>query len=142
MADLVKIGGTLPLMKTLLKEGLLHGDCMTVTGKTMKQNLSKVKASYPKGQTIIRPVKDPIKKDSHLVVLYGNLAAEGAVAKISGKEGTRFEGTAKVFSSEESALQAILKGSIKKGHVVVIRMEGPRGGPGMRDAVSDLGHHG
>jgi dihydroxy-acid dehydratase len=135
MADLVKIGGTLPLMKTLLHEGLLHGDVLTVTGKTMKENLSKVKASYPKGQTVIRPMSNPIKSDSHLVILYGNLAPEGAVAKISGKEGLKFEGKAKVFDSEEAGMTAIMDGKIKKGDVIVIRMEGPVGGPGMREML-------
>jgi dihydroxy-acid dehydratase len=135
MADLVRIGGTQPLMKMLLDAGLLYGDCLTVTGKTLKQNLSKVKR-YPKGQTVIRPLKDPVKKDGHLVVLYGNLAPDGAVAKISGKEGTVFDGKAIVFSSEEKALAAILNGRVRKGHVVVIRYEGPRGGPGMREMLS------
>jgi len=135
MNELVKIGGVQPLMKTLLKEGLLHGDCMTVTGKTLAQNLRTVKA-YPKGQDIIRPLSNPIKPESHLVILRGNLAPEGSVAKISGKEGLSFKGTAKVYSSEEKALQAILDGTIKKGHVIVIRYEGPVGGPGMREMLS------
>lgn len=139
MMKLVEIGGTLPLMKMLLNAGLLHGDCMTVTGKTMKQNLSKVKASYPAGQTIIRSLKNPIKKDGHLVVLYGNLAPEGAVAKISGKEGLTFNGNAKVYDSEEKAMTAILGGKIKKGDVIVIRMEGPKGGPGMREMLGPTG---
>lgn len=138
MMKLVEIGGTLPLMKMLLKAGLLHGDCLTVTGKTMAQNLAKVKP-YPKGQTVIRPLNKPIKKDGHLVILYGNLAPEGAVAKISGKEGLTFEGVARVFDSEEKAMQAILKGKIKKGDVVVIRMEGPKGGPGMREMLGPTG---
>ena len=135
MAELVDIGGTTPLMKTLLEEGLMNGDCLTVTGKTLRQNLRGVKA-YPAKQEVIRPLNNPIKKSGHLVVLRGNLAPGGAVAKISGKEGTRFNGTARVFDSEETALQAILKGKIKKGHVVVIRREGPRGGPGMREMLS------
>ena len=135
MADLVKIGGTLPLMKILLKEGLLHGDVLTVTGKTMAENLSKVKATYPKGQTVIRPMNDPIKPEGHLVVLYGNLAPEGAVGKISGKEGLKFTGKARVFDSEESGMAAIMDGKIKKGDVIVIRMEGPVGGPGMREML-------
>ena len=139
MMKLVEIGGTLPLMKMLLNAGLLHGDCMTVTGKTMKQNLAKVKASYPAGQTIIRSLKKPIKKDGHLVVLYGNLAPEGAVAKISGKEGLNFTGTARVFDSEEKSMKAILAGRIEKGDVVVIRMEGPKGGPGMREMLGPTG---
>src|SRR5438093_3587453 len=119
MAELVAIGGQVPLMKMLLDEGLLHGDCLTVTGKTVKQNLKDAQA-YPAGQQIVRPFSDPIKKDSHLVILRGNLAPEGAVAKISGKEGLRFAGTARVFESEETALAAILDGTIKVGDVVVI----------------------
>jgi len=135
MAELVRIGGLTPLMKMLLEKGLLHGDCLTVTGQTVAENLSKVKP-YPKGQDVIRGFDNPIKKDGHLVVLYGNLAETGAVAKISGKEGLRFEGVAKVFDSEEKALKAILKGGIKKGDVIVIRYEGPKGGPGMREMLS------
>lgn len=134
MAELVAIGGVTPLMKMLLDAGLLHGDCLTVTGKTMKQNLAKVKP-YPKGQEIVRPVTDPIKKDSHLVILRGNLATEGAVAKISGKEGLKFSGKARVFDSEELAMAAILNGTVKPGDVIVIRYEGPRGGPGMREML-------
>jgi dihydroxy-acid dehydratase len=135
MSELVAIGGQTPLMRMMLEEGLLHGDCMTVTGKTLKENLKRVKA-YPKNQEIIRPISDPIKKDSHLVVLYGNLAPEGAVAKISGKEGERFAGKAIVFENEQDALKAILDGTVKKGHVMVIRHEGPVGGPGMREMLS------
>jgi dihydroxy-acid dehydratase len=122
-------------MKMLLDAGLLDGDCLTVTGKTLARNLAKVKP-YPKGQTVIRPFSDPIKPTGHLVVLYGNLAHDGAVAKISGKEGTAFTGRAIVFGSEEKALKAILNGRVRKGHVVVIRYEGPRGGPGMREMLS------
>ncbi len=135
MSELVAIGGIQPMMKILLRAGLLHGDCLTVTGKTMAQNLRTVKP-YPKGQKIIRSLKKPIKKDSHLVVLYGNLAPEGAVAKITGKEGLTFTGIARPFDSEEKALKAILAGRIKKGDVVVIRYEGPRGGPGMREMLA------
>jgi dihydroxy-acid dehydratase len=135
MWELVQIGGIMPLMKRLLNNGLLHGDCLTVSGKTLKQNLVQVK-DYPKGQTIIHGFKDPIKSSSHLVVLYGNLAPEGAVAKISGKEGLRFEGKARVFESEEKALRAILDDKIKKGDVIVIRYEGPKGGPGMREMLA------
>jgi dihydroxy-acid dehydratase len=135
MAELVKIGGTVPLMKTLVEEGLMHGDCLTVTGKTMKQNLTGAKP-YPKNQQVIRPMSNPIKKDGHLVVLYGNLAPTGAVAKISGKEGMSFTGKARVFHSEEMALKAILDGGIVKGDVIVIRYEGPRGGPGMREMLA------
>jgi len=119
----------------LLEEGLLHGDCLTVTGKTLKENLAGVKP-YTKEQTIVRSLKDPIKPDSHLVILYGNLAPEGAVAKISGKEGLHFEGKARVFESEEKALRAILDDKVKKGEVIVIRYEGPKGGPGMREMLA------
>ena len=135
MSELVAIGGIRPLMKILLEKGLLHGDCLTVTGETMAQTLANVKP-YPAHQTIILPFDKPIKKDSHLVVLRGNLASEGAVAKISGKEGLRFSGKAIVFDSEEKALQAILNGTVKKGHVIVIRYEGPKGGPGMREMLA------
>jgi dihydroxy-acid dehydratase len=135
MSELVAIGGIRPLMKMLLDEGLLHGDALTVTGQTLAQTLKSVKP-YPKGQTIVQPLDKPIKKDSHLVVLYGNLAPEGAVAKISGKEGLNFSGKAIVFESEEAALKAILNGTVKAGHVVVIRSEGPKGGPGMREMLS------
>jgi dihydroxy-acid dehydratase len=135
MSELVAIGGILPLMKTLLDAGLLHAHCITVTGKTLRENLKSVKP-YPKAQEIVRPLSDPIKKESHLVILRGNLAPEGAVAKISGKEGLRFTGLARVFESEETALTAILDGSIKAGDVIVIRSEGPRGGPGMREMLS------
>jgi dihydroxy-acid dehydratase len=135
MSQLIEIGGILPLMKTLWKEGLIHGDCLTVTGQTWAKNLAKVKA-YPKTQEIVRPLSQPIKPTSHLVILRGNLAPGGAVAKISGKEGERFIGRAKVFEAEEKALDAILAGQIKKGDVIVIRYEGPRGGPGMREMLS------
>ena len=134
-AELAAIGGLLPLMKMLLDKGLLHGDCLTVTGKTVRENLKDVKP-YPQDQQIIRPLDNPIKKEGHLVILYGNLATEGAVAKISGKEGMAFTGRAKVFESEETALKAILNGKIVKGDVIVIRYEGPRGGPGMREMLS------
>ena len=135
MSDLIAIGGIQPLMKLLLDEGLLHGDCMTVTGRTLRENLATV-APYPADQKVIRPLTDPVKKDSHLVILYGNLAPEGSVAKITGHEGLTFTGTAKCFHGEESAMQAILDGEIVKGDVVVVRYEGPRGGPGMREMLS------
>jgi len=135
MEKLVEIGGTTPLMKMLLNKGLLHGDCLTVTGRTLAQNLHQVKASYRDGQEIIRTFKNPIKKESHIVIMYGNLAAEGAVAKISGKEGEAFSGPAKVYDSEEDAMKQILAGKVKEGDVVVIRMEGPKGGPGMREML-------
>lgn len=135
MSALVAIGGIRPLMKTLLEAGLLHGDCLTVTGQTMAETLADVKP-YPNGQQIIRPLDNPIKKDSHLVVFYGNLAPEGAVGKITGKEGTSFTGKAIVFEGEERALKAILDGTVKAGHVIVIRGEGPKGGPGMREMLA------
>jgi dihydroxy-acid dehydratase len=135
MADLAAIGGVGPLMAQLLKKGLLDGDCITVTGKTLKQNLAHMKP-YPRRQEIIRPFSRPIKKEGHLVILKGNLAPDGAVAKISGKEGLAFSGKAIVFNSEEQAMKRILDGSVKKGHVVVIRYEGPKGGPGMREMLA------
>ena len=135
MAELIEIGGIQPLMKVLLDKGLLHGDCLTVTGKTLAENLADVKP-YPEGQDMIRSFDNPIKKDSHLVILYGNLATEGSVAKITGKEGLVFTGSAKVFEAEEQALQSILNGEIVKGDVIVIRYEGPQGGPGMREMLS------
>ena len=135
MSELIAIGGITPLMKTLLDEGLLHGQVLTVTGKTLAQNLQEVDG-YPEGQDIIRSLRDPIKKESHLKILYGNLAPEGSVAKISGKEGNKFKGKAKPFDSEEEAMKAIMKGAIKEGDVVIIRYEGPRGGPGMREMLS------
>ncbi len=135
MSELIAIGGIQPLMKTLLKEGLLHGDCLTVTGRTLAENLADV-PHYPDGQKVIRPMSDPIKKDSHLVVLYGNLAPTGAVAKITGHEGLSFTGTAKCFHGEEAAMAAIMDGVIDRGDVVVVRYEGPRGGPGMREMLS------
>ena len=135
MSELIEIGGILPLMKTLLNEGLLHGDCMTVTGKTMAENLADV-ADYPEDQKIIRPLSNPIKKDSHLVILRGNLAPEGAVAKITGHEGLIFTGKARCFHGEEAAMAAIMDGSVVKGDVVIVRYEGPKGVPGMREMLS------
>ncbi len=138
MSELIDIGGIQPLMKRMLDAGMLHGDCLTVTGRTMAENLADV-PDYPEGQDVIRDFDDPIKPEGHLVIMYGNLASEGAVAKITGKEGLRFEGNAKVFHSEEDALQAILDGKVIKGDVVVIRYEGPKGGPGMREMLSPTG---
>jgi dihydroxy-acid dehydratase len=135
MAELVRIGGLTPLLKMLLDRKLLHGDALTVTGRSLADNVRHA-AAYPDGQDVIRPFARPVKRESHLVVLYGNLAPEGGVAKISGKEGERFTGTALVFDREEAALEAILRGRVKKGHVIVIRYEGPRGGPGMREMLS------
>ena len=135
MSELIEIGGIRPLMKMLLERGLLHGDVMTCTGQTMAENLADVQP-YPESQDIVRAFDNPVKKDSHLRILYGNLAPEGAVAKISGKEGLSFRGTARCFNSEEEALNAILDGKIEKGAVIVIRYEGPKGGPGMREMLS------
>jgi len=135
MSELVKIGGTLPLMKMLLDAGMLHGDCLTVTGKTVSENLKDVKP-YSEDQKIIMPLNNPIKKDSHLRILRGNLAPDGSVAKITGKEGLIFQGKAKTFACEEDALQAVLNDKIIEGDVIVIRYEGPKGGPGMREMLA------
>ena len=135
MSELVAIGGIQPLMKRMLAAGMLHGDALTVTGKTLAENLENV-PDYPEGQDVILPFDQPIKKDSHLVVLRGNLSPTGAVAKITGKEGLRFEGSARVYHGEEGALAGILNGEVKAGDVIVIRYEGPKGGPGMREMLS------
>jgi dihydroxy-acid dehydratase len=135
MSELVAIGGIQPLMKRMLDAGMLHGDVLTVTGKTLAENLKDV-PDYPEGQDVILPFDKPIKKDSHLVVLHGNLSPTGAVAKITGKEGLRFEGSARVYHGEEGALAGILNGEVKAGEVIVIRYEGPKGGPGMREMLS------
>ena len=134
MSELNAIGGIAPMMKMMLKEGLLHGDCLTVTGKTLAENLQEI-SPYPDNQKIILPLSKPVKDSSHLRILYGNLAPEGAVAKITGKEGTLFTGNAKVFNSEEEGMAAILEKKIVEGDVVVIRFEGPQGGPGMREML-------
>ena len=138
MSHFVRIGGLRPLLKTLLEEGLLHGDCITVTGKTLAENVQNAApyAPYPSGQDLVRPFDKPIKKDSHLRILYGNLSPEGSVAKITGKEGLKFTGRAIIFESEEASLRGILEGEVKAGHVIVIRNEGPVGGPGMREMLS------
>ena len=135
MSELIEIGGIQPLMKMLLAEGLLHGDCLTVTGKTLAENLADVE-DYPAEQKIIRPMSNPIKKDSHLVILRGNLAPEGAVAKITGHEGLKFTGSARCVHGEEAAMAAIMDGQVQKGDVVIVRYEGPKGGPGMREMLS------
>ncbi|WP_223442185.1 dihydroxy-acid dehydratase [Pseudomonas sp. BF-R-19] len=135
MSELVAIGGIQPLMKRMLDAGMLHGDVLTVTGQTLAENLASV-PDYPAGQDVIRPFDQPIKKDSHLVILRGNLSPNGAVAKITGKEGLRFEGTARVYHGEEGALAGILNGEVQPGEVIVIRYEGPKGGPGMREMLS------
>ncbi len=135
MSYLIKIGGIRPLMKDLLDRGLLHGHCLTCTGQTVAESLAGVEP-YPKNQDIVRPWDAPIKRTSHLRILRGNLAPTGAVGKITGKEGEYFKGTAKVFESEEAAYRGILDGQIVKGDVIVIRNEGPVGGPGMREMLS------
>ena len=134
MAHFVRIGGLQPLLKMLLDKGLLHGDCMTVTGRTVAENLATV-GPYSADQDVVRPFSNPVKADSHLRILRGNLAPEGAVAKITGKEGSSFTGKAIVFESEENALRGILDGKVSDGHVIVIRNEGPKGGPGMREML-------
>ena len=134
MSELIEIGGIVPLMREMLEKELLHGDQMTVSGKTLEENLSD-SLNYPDGQEIVKGFDNPIKKDSHLRILYGNLAPEGAVAKISGKEGLTFEGKARVFDSEETAMEGIMKGNINEGDVLIIRYEGPKGGPGMREML-------
>lgn len=138
MSHLVRIGGIRPMMKLLLDRGLLHGNCLTVTGETIAETLKDVKpyGAYPTEQDIIRPWEQPIKKDTHLRVLRGNLAPTGGIGKITGKEGLYFKGPAKVYEGEEDALQGILRGDVVKGDVVVIRNEGPVGGPGMREMLS------
>jgi dihydroxy-acid dehydratase len=138
MSELVAIGGIQPLMKMLLQGGLLHGECLTVTGRTLAENLAET-GTYIAKQDIVRPLSQPLRKESHLVVLYGNVAPEGAVAKISGKEGEAFSGAARVFDGEEQATAAILAGRVRAGDVVVIRNEGPVGGPGMREMLSPTG---
>jgi dihydroxy-acid dehydratase len=134
MAHFVRIGGLQPLLKMLLDKGLLHGHCLTVTGKTVAENLANV-GPYAADQDVVRPFTNPIKADSHLRILRGNLAPEGSVAKISGKEGNAFTGQAIVYESEEASLRGILDGEVKDGHVIVIRNEGPKGGPGMREML-------
>jgi dihydroxy-acid dehydratase len=138
MSELIAIGGIQPLMKRLLGAELLRGDCLTVTGHTIAENLRAV-ADYPADQQIVRSLADPIKADSHLVVLYGSLAPEGAVAKITGKEGVSFSGPVRVFEGEEAATAAILGDRVRPGDVVAIRYEGPKGGPGMREMLSPTG---
>ncbi len=138
MSHLVRVGGIRPMMKVLLDRGLLHGDCLTVSGETIAESLKDVQPypAYPSEQDIIRPWDQPIKTETHLRVLRGNLAPTGAVGKITGKEGLYFKGTAKVYEGEEDALKGILRGDVVKGDVVVIRNEGPVGGPGMREMLS------
>ncbi|MEQ1646584.1 MAG: dihydroxy-acid dehydratase, partial [Pyrinomonadaceae bacterium] len=134
--DLHKAGGIPLVMRILLDNGLLHGDCMTITGKTVAENLADVSGEVPSGQTIIRPFKDPIYAQGHLAILRGNLAEEGAVAKITGIKSSSITGPARVFDSEEDCMAAIMARSINAGDVIVIRYEGPKGGPGMREMLS------
>jgi len=134
MEDVHRVGGIPAVLKYLLAEGLLHGDCLTVTGKTLAENLAEV-PSLSEGQDVIKPISNPIKATGHLRMLYGNLASEGAVAKITGKEGLKFTGKAKVFEGEYAANDGIRDGLVEKGDVVVIRYEGPKGGPGMPEML-------
>lgn len=138
MEELYDVGGVPAVQRLLLKEGLLHGDCLTVTGKTLAENLDALPDLTP-GQKVIYPMSNPIKRTGHLQILYGNLASEGAVAKITGKEGLNFSGPAKVFDSEDDTLEAIKQGKVTHGDVIVIRYEGPKGGPGMREMLSITG---
>lgn len=135
MEDLYNVGGVPAVQKLLLEHGFLHGECLTVTGKTLAENVAELPNLFEE-QNVIRPVSDPVKKTGHLQILYGNISPEGSVAKITGKEGTRFSGPAKVFESEEDCLAGIQEGKVVKGDVVVIRYEGPKGGPGMREMLS------
>jgi dihydroxy-acid dehydratase len=135
MEDLQKVGGLPAVLKMLLAEGMLHGDCMTVTGKTLRENLESL-PGLSEGQEIVRPLSNPIKATSHIQILRGNLAPEGAVAKITGKEGLSFTGPARVFDSEEDMLQGLEQGQIQKGDVIIIRYEGPKGGPGMPEMLT------
>lgn len=134
MEDLQEQGGTPAVLKFMLENGMLHGDCLTVTGKTMAENLAEI-PSLKTGQEIVHSLDNPIKKDSHIRILFGNLATEGAVAKITGKEGEYFEGPAHVFDSEQETIDAMLHNKVKKGEVVVIRYVGPKGGPGMPEML-------
>ena len=134
MEDLCAVGGVAGVQKMLLREGLLHGDCLTVTGKTLAENLEEL-PDLDAGQKIIHPISNPLKPTGHLTILYGNLASEGAVAKITGKEGMRFSGPARVYESEEATLEGLQNDEVKAGDVVVIRYEGPKGGPGMREML-------
>jgi dihydroxy-acid dehydratase len=134
MEDVHKIGGIPAVLKYMLKNGMLHGDCLTVTGKTLAENLKEV-PDLAEGQEVIKTLEEPIKKSGHIRILYGNLAEGGSVAKITGKEGLHFTGTAKVFNSEYEANDGIAAGKVKKGDVVVIRYEGPKGGPGMPEML-------
>lgn len=135
MEDVHKIGGTPALMKFLLEEGFLHGDCLTCTGKTIAENLAEL-PGFKEGQDVIRPLSDPIKPTGHLQIMYGNLCPEGAVAKITGKEGETFTGSALVYDSEEDMLAALADKKIKPGSVVIIRYEGPKGGPGLPEMLT------
>jgi dihydroxy-acid dehydratase len=135
MEDLQEVGGIPAVMKMLLEEGLIDGDCMTVTGQTIRENLKDL-PGLKEGQPIVRPLSNPLKASGHIQILKGNLAPEGAVAKITGKEGLRFEGTAKVYDSEEDMIHALERNEIGKGDVVVIRYEGPKGGPGMPEMLT------
>ena len=135
MEDLHKVGGTPGLMKYLLRNGLLHGDCLTVTGRTLAENLAAVPELTP-GQEVLMPLERPVKDSGHIRILRGNLAPGGAVAKVTGKEGLTFRGPARAYDCEEDMLRALEQGKIRKGDVVVIRYEGPKGGPGMPEMLT------
>jgi dihydroxy-acid dehydratase len=136
--DLHAVGGTPAVMKMLLDEGLMHGDCLTITGKTIAENLAALPA-LSKGQTVVHPVSEPIKRTGHIRIMRGNFCHDGAVAKITGKEGLKFSGTANCFDSEEEMLAAMQQKKVKKGDVIIIRYEGPQGGPGMPEMLSPTG---
>jgi dihydroxy-acid dehydratase len=135
MEDLHAVGGTPAVMKYLLEKGLMNGDCLTVTGRTLAENVAEL-PGLAENQPIVMPVEQAIKETAHIQILRGNLAPDGAVAKITGKEGLRFEGPARVFDAEEDMLHALEDGKIQKGDVVVIRYEGPKGGPGMPEMLT------
>ncbi|AUR52319.1 MAG: dihydroxy-acid dehydratase [Neisseriales bacterium] len=134
MADLHALGGTPAVLKLLLENGMLHGDCLTVTGKTMAENLADL-PGLPADQDLVQPFSAPIKATGHIQILYGNLATEGSAAKITGKEGTYFKGPARCFDTEEAMVEALAQGKIQKGDVIVIRFQGPKGGPGMPEML-------
>jgi dihydroxy-acid dehydratase len=135
MEDLHRVGGTPGVMKYLLEQGLLHGECLTVTGKSIEENLARL-PGLKSGQDVFMPVEKPIKSTGHIQILKGNLAPGGSVAKITGKEGMRFSGPARIFDCEEDMLQGLERGDIRKGDVIVIRYEGPKGGPGMPEMLT------
>jgi dihydroxy-acid dehydratase len=138
MADIDRIGGVQVVLRELLDAGLLHGDCLTVTGKTLAENLAALDPPAPDGE-VVHPLRDPIHAEGGIVVLRGSLAPKGAVVKVAGLDSDRFEGTARVFDGEDAAMDAVIAGRISAGDVVVIRYEGPKGGPGMREMLAVTG---